>query len=122
MFTHPADVVGVDLRWAKKVVTVLAIAVAGAGLGLAIAERDNTDVVGVDALTLRGAEMAGHLDTLRTTGQAQLAAMREAELIRHRVNTGQAQIEAMREAELIRQRINTGLVQQSAIDARANRN
>lgn len=99
MFAHPADVVGFDTNRAKKGLAALAIVVAGVGLGFVVAERGDTDFLTVDAMTMRGSEMANHLDELVATGQAQLAAMREA--------------------ELIRQRINTGLVQQAAIDAAA---
>lgn len=77
--------------------TALAIVVAGAGLGVAIAERDASQAITVDSMTMRAAQMDSHLGTLTVTGQAQ--------------------IDAMREAEVLQQRINTGLVQQASIDA-----
>jgi hypothetical protein len=97
MFAHPGEVVGFDVGRAKRAGTALAIVVAGAGLGVAIAERDASQAITVDSLTMRAAQMDSHLGTLTVTGQAQIGAMREA--------------------ELLQQRINTGLVQQAAIDA-----
>ena len=97
MFAHPGEVVGFDVGRAKRAVTALAIMVAGAGVGMAIAERGASEATTVDSMTIRASQMDKHLDTLTTTGSAQVGAMREA--------------------ALLRQRIKTGLVQQAAINA-----
>jgi hypothetical protein len=97
MFAHPGEVVGFDVGRARRAVTALAIVVAGAGLGVVIAERDASQAVTVDSMTMRGAQMDSHLGALTVAGVAQ--------------------IDAMHEVELLQQRINTGLVQQAAIDA-----